>query len=149
MGKICVCLCVCETRRSWGREGIQLFSIIKNATSKVKLLQLSTTVWCIKSGLEPRGILACMTFINLITEILIWGSVREWKGEQGLHAVAASFFGGDSVGESNHWCRTETRSECGPRLQYLRLIDRDTPVWSVKKGHLASPDACRPTAEFH
>lgn len=23
------------------------------------------------------------------------------------------------------------------------------PVWSVKKGHLASADACRPTADFH
>lgn len=59
-----------------GGGGIQLFSIIKNATSKVELPQLFTTVWCTKSGLEPWGILARMTFINLITEILIWGSQR-------------------------------------------------------------------------
>lgn len=54
----------------------QLFSIIKNATSKVELPQLSTSVWRMKSGLEPWGMLACMTFINLITEILIWGRER-------------------------------------------------------------------------
>lgn len=39
-----------------GGDGIQLFSIIQNATSKVEVVQRSTTAWRRKSGLEPRGI---------------------------------------------------------------------------------------------
>lgn len=70
--------CIKERVRESGVGGgrNQLFSIIKNATSKVELPQLSKSVWRMKSGLEPWGMLACMTFINLITEILIWGRGR-------------------------------------------------------------------------
>lgn len=57
--------------RAEGGDEIQLFSIMQNATSKVELVQLCATVWRTKSGLEPRGMVACMTFIDLITEMLI------------------------------------------------------------------------------
>lgn len=39
---------------------------------------------------------------------------------------STTFFWAEGVCESDHRCRTETRSECGPRLQSLRLVDGDT-----------------------
>lgn len=86
--------CMCATEREGRERGewIQLFLIIKNATSKVELTQLTMSVWRLKSGLEAWGTLACMTFINLITKILILGRVWERKREKRLHTVAGGLF---------------------------------------------------------
>lgn len=107
-------------RQRVGEGGrIQLFSRIKNATSKVELVQLCSSVWHLKSGLKPWGMLACITFINLITEVLIWWRERRDSTQLQPHSF-------DTVCESDHRCRTKTQSECGPRLNSLRRKDGDT-----------------------
>lgn len=103
-----------------GWEGIQLFSIIQNATSKVELVRLPTTVWRLKSGLEPRGMLACTTFINLITEILICGG----GGARASFLAGKVFFNSEA---------RDTNPQRSPCLHSLGLTDRGThpppPVW--------------------
>lgn len=122
----------------------QLFSIIKNATSKVELPQLSTSVWRMKSGLEPWGMLACMTFINLITEILIWGRERGGGGLR-LHHFLLSGRG--------LWKRSSMQDRNSVRMWPTSPVPQAHgwrhPVWRLNEGHLVTADAHRPTAGFH
>lgn len=110
--------CIKERVRESGVGGgrNQLFSIIKNATSKVELPQLSKSVWRMKSGLEPWG-------MHDFYQFNYWNlNLRQRQGGWD----STTFFWAEGVCESDHRCRTETRSECGPRLQSLRLVDGDT-----------------------
>lgn len=81
-----------------------------------------------------------MTFINLITEILILRESEEGGRAETPHS------GGIFFSFLAWMVFVKAIIDAG---RTLRLVGGDTPVWSVKKGHLAVAEACRPTADFH